>query len=148
MLLNGIDITMRHLVDWSKLAAQALRVVGVECYPADQQQIIAQFHQWSRELQLPVYFWNPGYSRLMQVVDQNGQCRLQSTELGQGATDIVQWLLEQPQPGIFLLEGAIAPTEQRFHQLTNAFTKPHGIRFPAIGCCWQNRFRYRLPCRG
>lgn len=124
---------MRHLSDWSKLVEHELRVVGVEYYPADQQQIITQFHQWSMELQLSVYFWNPGYSRLMQVVNQNGQCRLQSIELGQAATDIVQWLLEQPQPGIFLLEGAIAPTEQRFHQLTNAF---YQATWNPVPCYW------------
>jgi len=119
--------SMMHLSDWSKLVSQGIHVTAVESYPSDRQQIIEQFHQWGTQQQLPVYFWNSGYSCLMQVTHQNGQCSLQATELGQGTEDKMQWL------GIFLLEGTIAPTEQRLYRLTNAY---HQLVWNPVPCHW------------
>ncbi|NJL38798.1 MAG: hypothetical protein HC899_20185 [Leptolyngbyaceae cyanobacterium SM1_4_3] len=56
-----------------------------------------------------MYVWNPGYSTLQQLVAPQEQIILQSTTQTV-EQDILQFLLEQSKPGIYLLEEVLHST--------------------------------------
>lgn len=119
---------MRLINDWSALAAKGTPIVGLEYHSTDRASILNQFYKWGAERSMPVYYWNPGYSCLQQVVERSGQnkCILLPTDIAPNK-DVPQFLLENKQAGIFLLEGVLEfdstgqVSERRSYQLMNAF---------------------------
>ncbi len=91
------------LTDWPALANQNTPIVAVEYHTPDRMQILQQFYHWGEERSLSVFVWNPGYCRLQQLIQHQGQYILQSIDRGKNG-DIIQYLLEEYQPGIYLLE--------------------------------------------
>jgi len=88
-------------------------------------QILQQFYHWGEERSLSVFVWNPGYCGLQQLILHQGQYILQSTDRGKDG-DVIQYLLEEYQPGIYLLEGVLNEvdgstiSQKRSYQLLNA----------------------------
>jgi len=94
------------LTDWPALANQNTPIVAVEYHTPDRMQILQQFYYWGEERSLSVFVWNPGYCGLQQLIQHQGQYILQSTDRGKDG-DIIQYLLFDYQPGIYLLEGVL-----------------------------------------
>lgn len=116
---------MRQLQDWIKLIEQNAPIVALEYQTPERMTVLNQFYQWGKVRSLPVYVWNPGFSTLQQLRAPQGQTILQSTTQTI-EQDILQFLLEQPNPGIYLLEGVLNSTvaemsQQRCYQLLNAY---------------------------
>jgi hypothetical protein len=117
---------MKLLSDWTALVEQGIPLVGIEAYPADKPHLLQQFYQWGQVRNLPVYFWNPGYATLQQVSQQADRCILQSADLAQVTTDMIQCLLEGERSGIYVLEGTLEfdvmgqISQHRLYQLANA----------------------------
>lgn len=113
------------LTDWPALANQNTPIVAVEYHTPDRMQILQQFYHWGEERSLSVFVWNPGYCGLQQLIQHQGQYILQSTDRSKDG-DIIQYLLEEYQPGIYLLEGMLnegdgSKISQKFsYQLLNA----------------------------
>jgi len=116
---------MQPLQDWIKLIDQNAPIVALEYQTPDRMVVLHQFYQWGKARSLPVYIWNPGYSVLQQLVELHGRLILQPTTQTI-EQDILQSLLDQPEPGIYLLEGVLNSTvagmsQQRCYQLLNAY---------------------------
>ncbi|WP_223278183.1 hypothetical protein [Nostoc sp. 'Peltigera membranacea cyanobiont' 232] len=94
------------LTDWPALANQNTPIVAVEYHTPDRMQILQQFYHWGEERSLSVFVWNPGYCGLQKLIQHQGQYILQSTDRGKDG-DIIQYLLEEYQSGIYLLEGML-----------------------------------------
>lgn len=94
------------LTDWPALANQNTPIVAVEYHTPDRMQILQQFYHWGKERSLSVFVWNPGYCGLQQLIKHQDQYILQPTDRGKDG-DIIQYLLEEYQPGIYLLEGML-----------------------------------------
>jgi hypothetical protein len=113
------------LTDWTALANQNTPIVAVEYHTPDRMQILQQFYHWGEERSLSVFVWNPGYCGLQQLIQHQGQYILQSTDKGKDG-DIIQYLLFDYQPGIYLLEGVLNEgdaskiSQKRSYQLLNA----------------------------
>ncbi len=56
-----------------------------------------------------VFLWNHGYCELQQLIQHQGQYILQSSDRGKNQ-NIIQYLLSDYQPGIYLLEEVLQPT--------------------------------------
>jgi hypothetical protein len=97
---------MKLMTDWPALANQNTGIVALEYHTPDRMQVLQQFYYWGEERNLPVFVWNPGYCGLQQLIHHQGQYILQSTDRGKDG-DIIQYLLEEYQPGIYLLEGVL-----------------------------------------
>ena len=114
------------LTDWTALANQNTPIVAVEYHTADRMQILQQFYHWGEERYLSVFVWNPGYCGLQKLIHHQGQYILQSTDRGKNG-DIIQYLLEEYQPGIYLLEGVLNESDgskishKCSYQLLNAY---------------------------
>ncbi|MBC1237374.1 ATP-binding protein [Nostoc sp. 2RC] len=112
------------LINWPALADQNTPIVAVEYHTPDRMQILQQFYHWGEERSLSVFVCNPGYCRLQQLIQHQGQYILQSTNRGKDG-DIIQYLLEEYQPGIYLLEGVLNEddgskiSQKRSYQLLN-----------------------------
>ncbi|KAM3109413.1 AAA family ATPase [Phormidesmis sp. 146-33] len=116
---------MRQLQDWIKLIEQNAPIAALEYQTPDRMAVLSQFYHWGEARSLPVYVWNPGFSTLQQLVPPQGQTILQSTTQTI-EQDILQSLLDQPEAGIYLLEGVLNRTgaemsPQRCCQLLNAY---------------------------
>jgi hypothetical protein len=113
------------LTDWPALANQNTAIVALEYHTPDRMQVLQQFYYWGEERSLSIFVWNPGYCRLQQLIQHQGQYILQSTDRGKDG-DIIQYLLFDYQPGIYLLEGVLnegdgSKISQKFsYQLLNA----------------------------
>lgn len=94
------------LTDWPALANQNTPILAVEYHTPDRMQILQQFYHWGEERSLSVFVWNPGYCGLQQLIKHQGQYILQPTDRGKDG-DIIQYLLKEYQPGIYLLEGML-----------------------------------------
>jgi ATPase family associated with various cellular activities (AAA) len=94
------------LTDWPALANQNTPIVAVEYHMPDRMQILQQFYHWGEERSLSVFVWNPGYCGLQQLIKHQDQYILQPTDRGKDG-DIIQYLLEEYQSGIYLLEGIL-----------------------------------------
>ena len=145
---------MKLFTAWSNLRATQTPIFALEYYSADRQKILSSFHQYASECCLPVYYWNPGYATLQQVrcLDKhlpnlgfhsdmanvsdisemyNSEYVLCKTELSV-ESDVLQFLLENDGPGIFLLEDILEsdsteqPLVRRYSQLANAFFELKG----------------------
>ncbi|MDF5708208.1 MAG: hypothetical protein PUP90_11125, partial [Nostoc sp. S4] len=112
------------LTDWPALANQNTPIVAVEYHTPDRMQILQQFYHWGEERSLSVFVWNPGYCGLQKLIHHQDQYILQSTDRGKNG-DIIQYLLEEYQPGIYLLEGVLNEddgskiSQKRSYQLLN-----------------------------
>ncbi|MGA9382904.1 MAG: AAA family ATPase [Phormidium sp.] len=114
---------MRVINDWLGLAKKGIKIVGLEYYTTDRTKVLTQFYQWGQKLQLPVLFWNSGYSCFQEVISRDGQCILRNTGFSPNS-DVPQFLLEKGREGIYLLEGLLDFDEHsytRTFQLTNAY---------------------------
>ncbi|MBC6429937.1 AAA family ATPase [Nostoc sp. HG1] len=115
---------MKLITDWPALANQNTPIVAVEYHTPDRMQILQQFYHWGEERSLSVFVWNPGYCGLQKLIQHQGQYILQSTDRGKDG-DIIQYLLEEYQPGIYLLEGVLNEgdgskiSQKRSYQLLN-----------------------------
>ena len=118
-----------HLSTWPSLSTHRTYLAAVECHPFDKSQVLTRFQGWGQELNLAVYFTNPGFAGWQQVGDR-GSCH--AIALMPVEADPVQWLLDHPTPGVFILEG-LDLTEQRQHQLANAFEQ---ARWNGVECHW------------
>lgn len=120
---------MKLMSDWLTLVDQDIFITGIEYYLTDQPQILRQFYQWGQSRSLPVFFWNPGLTALCQLVEQDERCVLRPTHLGRRKPDIIQYLLESDQSGIYLLQGVLGIdqagriSDRRRYQLANAYQK-------------------------
>jgi ATP-dependent 26S proteasome regulatory subunit len=97
---------MKLITDWPAVANHNTPIVAVEYHTPDRMQILQQFYYWGEERSLSVFVWNPGYCGLQQLIHHQGQYILQSTDRGKDG-DIIQYLLEEYQSGIYLLEGML-----------------------------------------
>lgn len=116
---------MNNLKDYSKLIAQNTPIVGLEYYSADRQQVLSTFAQLAHHKNLNAYYWNSAYSaiQILKYIDE--RFIVEPTDFNV-KNDILQFLLESDQPGIFLLEDILESTNPslpayRVSQLANAF---------------------------
>jgi hypothetical protein len=101
---------MKFITDWPSLTDQGTRIVALEYHTPDRIQILEQFYCFGQARSLPVFIWNSGYSELRKLVEAQGQYILQKTDLGK-TPDILQYLLEEQEVGIYLLEGVLKGAE-------------------------------------
>jgi hypothetical protein len=121
----------RTLFDWTALADRGTFIAGIEYFLTDRGQIFQHFQHWGEERSLPVYFWNPGCSSIQQLGNREAENTVstvfQPTTLAERDCDIIQYLLDTQQPGIFLLEGVLQFDERGqlsdrlTYQLSNAY---------------------------
>jgi hypothetical protein len=103
-------MAMKLIGDWSSLAEQGTRIVALEYHTPDRIQILEHFYHFGKARSIPVFIWNSGYSELRKLVEVQGQYILQKTDLGK-TPNILPYLLEEQQPGIYLLEGVLKGAE-------------------------------------
>lgn len=114
------------LTDWPTLAKQNTAIVAVEYHIPDRMQILQHFYHWGEERSLSVFLWNPGYCELQQLIQHQSQYILQPTDRGKNQ-DILEYLLTDYQPGIYLLEGMLQEDEgskisqKLSYQILNAY---------------------------
>lgn len=117
---------MRIINDWPALADKGTPIVCLEYYSTDRIRVLSQFYSWGEERRMPVYFWNPGYRNLQQVMNIGGKCILEDTDI-KPDRDALPLLLEKGKTGIYILEGVLDSDEfgqlskRRSFQLTNAY---------------------------
>ncbi|MDJ0736018.1 MAG: hypothetical protein QNJ47_18475 [Nostocaceae cyanobacterium] len=93
------------LNDLPVLFDQKQTVVAVEAPITERIKILEFLHKLADNRNLPLYFWNQGYTKL-QKVNKSIQLIPVDIECKSG----LDWLLQnQNAPGIFILEGAISP---------------------------------------
>ncbi len=130
---------MNLLSDWTALAQQGIPLVAIDSHPTDKPHLLQQFHQWGEAQSLPVYFWNPGYATLQQVITQDDRAVLQPLDSMQPTADVIQTLLETGRSGIYLLEGVLESdatgqlSPHRLYQLINAH---HHLRWSTDRQYW------------
>ncbi len=96
---------MMNLSDLPLLFDSKQTVVAVETPVTERFKVLEFIDKLSQNLQLPLYFWNSGYS-VLQLFNENKQ--LISTQ--NQCTSGLNWLLQHPHvPGVFLYEGVISP---------------------------------------
>ena len=103
-------------------------IVALQYQVCDRTEILNQFCTWGELEDLPVYYWNPGYRSLQQVIYLDGKCTLQPTDVIVGSHNVLPTLSESNDVGIYLLEGVLdfdiaqgQLSSTRSHELTNAF---------------------------
>ena len=116
---------MKFIKSWPKLATQGTRIVGLEYYSADLQKVLSVFETYAGDRSLTAYYWNSGYSAFQALKKIGDKCVLEPTELAADC-NVLQFLLESDQPGIFLLEDILDSNSNCFEarcvsQLANAF---------------------------
>ena len=140
---------MKFIKSWPKLATQGTRIVGLEYYSADLQKVLSVFETYAGDRSLPAYYWNSGYSAFQALKKIGYKCVLEPTELVADC-DVLQFLLESDQPGIFLLEDILDSNSNCFEarcvsQLANAFFQFEG---PSVEQYWVLLSDYiQLPAR-
>ena len=96
---------MMNLSDLPLLFDSKQAVIAVETPVTERFKILEFIAESVQNLQLPLYFWNTGYS-VLQLFNENQQ--LISTQ--NQCTSGLSWLLQHPDvPGIFVFEGVILP---------------------------------------
>ncbi|NES97518.1 MAG: AAA family ATPase [Desertifilum sp. SIO1I2] len=115
---------MKILNDCLKLFASGTPIIGLEYYCAERQQLLFEFEKFAQVKGLSVYYWNSGFTTI-QCVNFSEQCILESTELAV-TDDILKFLLEKEEPGIFLLEDILGAEKHLLDnrcisQISNAF---------------------------
>jgi hypothetical protein len=106
---------------WIELARQPEYLVALKAAVCDRPYLLRLFYHWGQELELPVYFINPGYQQLQLVEQQVGIIHLTPAPL-QGLLGGLGAIVQSHQPGIFLIEGilsTLSPSELKF-QVSNA----------------------------
>lgn len=117
---------MRTINDWPALADKGTPIVCLEHYSTDLTRILSQFYSWGQERGMPVYFWNPGFRAMQQVVEIGGKCIWQNTE-NVPDKDVLQFLLEKGETGLYILGGLLdvdeigSVSERLAFGLTNAY---------------------------
>ncbi|MFH7025242.1 MAG: AAA family ATPase [Heteroscytonema crispum UTEX LB 1556] len=106
---------MKFITDWPALADQNTAIVALEYHTPDRIQILQEFYHWGEERSLSVFVWNPGYCGLQQLIHHQDQYILQLTDRSKNG-DIIQYLLEEYQPGIYLLEGMLNEGDSKISQ--------------------------------
>ncbi len=96
---------MLQLNNLPTLLEQGQTVIAIETPLTERFKILELLHRLASTRELPLYFWNQGYSQLRKLDDS---LRLNDSEhLCKSGLD---WLLRNPEvPGIFAFEGAISP---------------------------------------
>lgn len=114
-----------NIHQWLSLTEQGTSVIGLELDSSDRTNAFEMFYRFGCQRQQPVYVWNPGFTRLHQVVPAGDSCRLQATNIEPGE-DVLAFLLSHSTHGIFLLEGVLESdavgsfVERQKYQLLNA----------------------------
>jgi hypothetical protein len=96
---------MLQLQDLLKLLEQGQAVIAIATPLTERFKILEFLHKLACARELPLYFWNQGYSQLRKVDDS-----LRLSESDYICTSGLDWLLNNPDiPGIFVFEGVISP---------------------------------------
>jgi hypothetical protein len=96
---------MLQLQDLSTLLEQGQAVIAIATPLTERFKILEFLHKLACVRELPLYFWNQGYSQLRKVDDS-----LRLSESDYICTSGLDWLLNNPDiPGIFVFEGVISP---------------------------------------
>ena len=107
---------------WRDLASQGERLVALLSAGVDRNQVLRQFHEWGVEMQLNVYFWNPGFRKLQSVKLMGMQQVVTTDSCIEINSDVLPLLLNEDVEGIFVLEGLLSPISETFNfHLRNAF---------------------------
>ncbi|NJN12858.1 MAG: ATP-binding protein [Richelia sp. RM1_1_1] len=94
-----------NLSDLPLLFESKQAIVAVETPVTERFKILEFIDESVQNLQLPLYFWNTGYS-VLQLFNENRQLISTQNQCTLG----LNWLLEHPDiPGVFVFEGAISP---------------------------------------
>ncbi|MDJ0801151.1 MAG: hypothetical protein QNJ51_30825 [Calothrix sp. MO_167.B12] len=96
---------MLQLNNLPTLLEQGQTVIAIETPLTERFKILELLHRLARTRELPLYFWNQGYSQL-QHIDDSLKLKDTNTLCKSG----LDWLLQNSKiPGIFAFEGVIAP---------------------------------------
>jgi ATPase family associated with various cellular activities (AAA) len=96
---------MLQLQDLPMLLEQGQAVIAIATPLTERFKILEFLHKLAGVRELPLYFWNQGYSQLRKVDDS-----LKLSESDYICTSGLDWLLKNPDvPGIFVFEGVISP---------------------------------------
>ncbi len=94
-----------NLSDLSLLFDSKQTVVAVETPVTERFKILEFIDKLAQNLQLPLYFWNTGYS-VLQVFNENKHLVNTKNQCTSG----LNWILHYPDvPGVFVFEGVISP---------------------------------------
>lgn len=106
---------LTRLQDLPTLLDQGLSLIAVETPLTERNKILQFLAEIATKRQFPLFFWNQGYSRLQQVkaldLSSSTQIQLASTTFEISPHSGLGWLLTNDQPGIFVFEGALLPSE-------------------------------------
>ena len=93
---------------WPTLAHRQERLVAVKSAVGDRYYLLREFLPWVASLRLLLYFWNPAYSHLQHVEErcENHAVRVSRSPFVVDA-DILPFLNDLEQPGVFVVEGVI-----------------------------------------
>lgn len=94
------------LKDLPILFKQGQFLVALETPLTERLKILEFLLSVAQSLELPLFFWNPGYSQLRRVV-LNKTIQLVPTDLK--CQSGLAWLLDSNEPGLFIFEGALSP---------------------------------------
>ena len=120
---------MKILESLPQLIDRNTPIAAIESPVTERLAVLQQLSIWAAERSLPLYYWNCGYPSLQQVkYDQNTQSLIPTKPV---SDNILQFLLKQGGPGIFILEGILEQdagslSSNHIYQLMNAFHElPH-----------------------
>jgi DNA polymerase III delta prime subunit len=104
MNLNFLSIIM-DLNNLPILFERGQAVTSIETPLTERIKILEFLHKLAKNRDLPLYFWNQGYSQLQKVDDS-----LRLSKSDNSCISGLDWLLENPDlPGIFVFESVISP---------------------------------------
>lgn len=92
------------LHQWRQLAQNQEYLTAVRCAVCDRPYLLQQFWQFAQERSLPLYFWNPAYAEVQEVIGEKAVLQPTSKIVHPAALPFV---LQLKQPGIFLIEGIL-----------------------------------------
>jgi predicted AAA+ superfamily ATPase len=94
----------------SSLIAAGERAIAIQSPLTERFKVLEYLSTVAVSLNLPLYFGNQGYSHLQQVViEETLDSTVTLVQTIHEVSDLLRWLLISQEPGIFVIEGAIAP---------------------------------------
>jgi hypothetical protein len=95
----------RKFSEWPLLTDQGVQLIALESSVTERYLLLEQLSLWTNARSMPLYYWNPGYSTIRKIIFKNAQISHQEFEEISDPKTILQFLLEQNSPGVFVLEG-------------------------------------------
>lgn len=110
---------------WPKLAERGTKLVAIKCPVVDRMcngGLLNKFYRFAQKLDIPLYYWNPGYGKQLQTISTSGDSLLISPSEVDLGRDVIKEIASFIIEGIFVIEGVIKDLDNLLcSQISNAF---------------------------